>query len=474
MAKKKFNEEMSLFAKEQINKNPSNINISSIAESIRAEFKDTPSERNLRKHISRLVDSVADSIDNSVLNVSLDHYVQKFKAGQASNVNRTVEGDDEQIEYKGVEVVTNRDQAIKYFNIDTKKFEIVKAIFGQSSVTMKLKDWEIKTLDGKSKILYNQKPITIMNHSCKIFIRPRQKSKEEALVDVLAYVKKNSGKKYSYKKSDSNSNKAVWAASDFHLGLSNGVYNVDMFINRLTQMAFHINKYKASENHILFGGDLLENGTSTYMHTSQSSETDYELSGLRGGRVFWTLVNKYLFSKIANLSAVCIVHGNHDRTSISKKDATPNSSISEMFYWFCKDNLECEVKYDYFVQEHTVDNVSYLLTHGDTGMSKNTDRMVREYGNPNADYYVLVTGHLHSRKSKVSVVVKSVVFKDIIEVVESSANARSIQLPSFCGRNEFAKKGGWSSFPGFYRLNRFLSPSGNSLKVVEVNDIPLE
>ena len=457
MANKKFTSEMEKFARQALSKNQSEISISSIAKEIEAKYPDPPTTRNLRKNISKLITAMAEEGD-ALSNVPLDFYVEKYKIEHPSNTTKTLDDDQERIEYKGVEIIANKKQAISYFEIDTKKFEISKAVFKQWTVTMKLKDWEIKTLDAKSKILYKQKPITIANHGCSITIVPKKDAKEkEKWAAVYKELQKSRTRVGKLPQSKSAKGKPIVAAmADFHIGANwvsrihkNGDFNFDILLRRMDEAVAKINAQGSKEVHLAILGDMIE-FFGSMMHYTQIFDVDIALSGTNGMRICYEVFRDHVLSKIVNLKSVYIVSGNHDRMDADAKKDSPLGSAAEMFYYQVLDNFKnLNVEYDHFMLVKEVDGIEYILTHGHKGNPALLQNLINDYSENPSLYTVLLTGHYHHRKQKATQRSTVVKYKDKYTTVTDTLKNRSVQVSSFITGGIFSQKIGKSSTAGF-------------------------
>ena len=447
-----------------------------IGKIIEDEFgKDQISFETARKWVSK--------IKKCKVNVPQDHYIEKIslkdliskkRSQMKQNVDQSFkENGEAEITYNGSQVITSIDQAIDHFGIDTEKY-VVWGRFGQSAVTMKLMKHEIKSLNEKDRVLYSQKPIQIINYNCKIFLSPKKKSLDDKISKLMSWVKKNGNKSRPKRRVSKKgaSDKYIWGMADFHLGLDNENFSASVLIHRLRQCADLINDCGGKENHLVLAGDFWESVAVPFMHTGQSVEIDRKYVGTRGARAAWKIFDEFLFSKVDALTSIQIVAGNHDRTSHNSKDATPYNSMAEIFYWFCKDNCAkgVDVRYDYSVLEFTVDDISYIVTHGDKRMVNNSAQFISDYGNKLADYTCVLTGHYHHRKTKKTIIKHAMVYENVVTVVEKSANHRVIQLPALAGEGQFSKELGVSSTPGIIGIKRPKKEINN----VMVIDVPIE
>jgi predicted phosphodiesterase len=333
--------------------------------------------------------------------------------------------------------ITTKEQAIKYSGADMKVWDVERWLCNTWGVT-----------NGKGEYF--------TNFQVKLWFVKKKKKVEEYYNELHDYIKNNT-KPVKFKPDTSTSRTpAIWAMSDMHLGLNNEGNGVDAFCSRLNIIAGVINKSARKENHILIGGDLLESGASGYMHTTQIYESIASLTGVSGIRSFYVLFKKHFLDLLeVPVTSILVVAGNHDRSSKDSKDASPFGSMAEVFYHFLCDNLEgVEVLYGFDVLQKTIDGVDYILTHGDNAAAKNVPIMIQDYGDPNADYHVLITAHYHSRKTEKTMKIKSVIYEKRITVQEENLNFRKIQLAPLCLANGYAKKLGKSSGCGFTQVER--------------------
>lgn len=409
--------------------------------------------------------------------VSLEELIEAEKARQSGTTEKTFDkqkGTGE-IVYKGMSQITSEEEAIDFFEIDTEKYSIARIKLGSSSVTMKLKDWEIKKLNEKDRVLYKQTPITIVNYNSKVELVPRSKTAEELYQDMIDYIAIYSDP-YTPEEVQSAENKqhaGVYGLADFHLGLTTDRFNVDILCDRLAQAAQHINRENHKENHIIINGDLLE--AMAIMHDSQVFELDMEYVGTTGIRACFDIFNKFLFGRVTNLKGIYITAGNHDRTEGDKRRSNRFSSGAETFYHFCTDNIRgVGIRYHYTVLNVLIDGIGYLISHGDKKLVNDTSKFIQDYGfGDRADYHVVVTAHLHTRKTHKTMIKRPVIYEELLVVTQDTLNYRWIQLPSIVSSNEYATENGWSNGAGFVKMERAMTATGAWINNIKTTDIPL-
>lgn len=298
------------------------------------------------------------------------------------------------------------------------------------------------------------------NFQVKVWFKKRVPSSDEFYEALTKYIRKHT-KPVVFKPKKKAGGlidvDGIWAMSDFHLGLVNENNSVEALCNRLNIIADFINRSGRMRNHIFLGGDLLESGAGTLMHTSQIFEIIPELTGVSGIRAFYELFKKHFLQRLeVPLSSVFIVAGNHDRTAKNSSDQSPFGSMAEVLYHFLNDNLpdEIDVRYDFDQLQTTIQGIDYILTHGDNKSAQNLAMMIQDHGDPLADYHVLIKAHYHSRKTERWMKRKSANYEKVITVQEENLNFRAVQLPPLCLANGYAKRLGKSSGCGFYHIER--------------------
>ena len=430
--------------------------------------------RRSRQAARELVESLSNvPIDHYIEKISLSEMIERKKAEINNSTERTENEGSIGITFKGSTPITNRQEFIDFYEIDESLYSIKQLVFKSWTTSMKLKSWEIKQLNDKDAVLYHQKPIQLVNYGCNGIIVDKVKTKEEELNDILKYIDEYKSP-YSVIKGEG-SGDGVYFSGDYHLGLITESYSVEVFIDRLEQMASEINADNKERVHLGIVGDLIEAGS--IMHFTQVWELDSAFTGVAGARAVYEILKKHLFDKIKNLSSIYLVAGNHGRLTPNKKETDPNANVSQLVYYFLKDNMppEVVVEYNRAVLSFKVDGIGYILTHGDLILSKKHINLILDYGfsKEQVCYHVMIQGHLHSRKETRAASKKLVTYNDRQIIVDDNQNYRAIQLTSLCDSNMYARDMGMSGSAGFLKIERGRSVDGRLINNVRTLDIPL-
>ena len=122
------------------------------------------------------------------------HYFGKMRRGEVSkppgnNSKYTVEskGDTKTIDYRGSEPVTNEEDAIKLFQIDTDKWEIEKMVHSVSEVSARVREqdlvWKDGIMSGYAK--RSNEWTTNKNYQCKVWLVKRKDERIEIVEERL-------------------------------------------------------------------------------------------------------------------------------------------------------------------------------------------------------------------------------------------------------------------------------------------------
>jgi calcineurin-like phosphoesterase family protein len=145
--------------------------------------------------------------------------------------------------------------------------------------------------------------------------------------------------------------------------------------------------------------------------------------------------------KIHNLSAITVISGNHDRTSV-KTELDPKGGVAQLLaFMLDQSSKEIDVVWDPILVSKEIDGMQYVLTHNHLGVSKNDmSKLFWEYGSQ-GKYNLLIGGHWHSRRGKRE-------YRKVDEVYWDQANYRAISVaPLFTG-NFYSESSGWTSSSG--------------------------
>ena len=194
-------------------------------------------------------------------------------------------------------------------------------------------------------------------------------------------------------------NTGVVQVGDLHLGaFIKGLrltpeYSVKILVNRFRQIAEKVNACNFKKVHVHILGDLVES-FSGLNHLDSFKGLSSNLHGAELIKFTTKVIHKHFLSLINNLKTVKIVGGNHDRFS-NNKAIDNQGGVADVVAWGLH-LIGYDVEFDSLVINHIVDGVSYILLHGDKGISKRkAEKIILDYG-VQALYNVIAEAHLHS------------------------------------------------------------------------------
>jgi hypothetical protein len=242
--------------------------------------------------------------------------------------------------------------------------------------------------------------------------------------------------KYERKSSWASRNKVgVVNVADLHLGAyidglrNTPSYSITILIDRLHAIADIINGHDFSEVHVHVLGDLIE----SFSGLNHKNVWKGLAKGMHGAELikFTTKVlHEHFFSLINNLSKIKIIGGNHDRFS-HDNTIDNEGGVADVITW-ALDLIGYDVEFDSLVLNNVVDGVSYVLLHGDKGISKRKAKeIIFDYGKQGV-YNVILEAHLHS-----------------LIVKEDSHNCVRMHVRSLFTGNAYSEELGFTSTAGF-------------------------
>lgn len=240
----------------------------------------------------------------------------------------------------------------------------------------------------------------------------------------------------------------VVSIADLHIGalvrnlINTPDYDLGIVKERLADVAREVNLMSNQGEHpvhIAILGDILESFTGRSKPTLWK---EIEVWGAEAVIVAVEVLTQFL-NEINGLAGVYMVAGNHDRMT-DKNEDDPEREIARLISHFVFDKLPKDIKTEYhrFLISKEIGGIQYIFTHGDSRfINKNTlGQILFEYGDRKF-YNVLVTGHLHSRKTKKGAQ------SDFMEL--DSQGFRHHTVPSIFTGNYYSESNGWTSEPGF-------------------------
>lgn len=235
----------------------------------------------------------------------------------------------------------------------------------------------------------------------------------------------------------------VVAIADLHIGaeaknlMITPDFNYSVLVDRLNIIAEKINSINAAKVSIMFLGDIIESITGlNHISTWQSIE-----SGAYGATVFKNAVEIIIrfLNKINNVHNVYGIGGNHDRLTPDKK-MDPYNSVAEMIFYTLKkiyEKSKIKIKYHHTLQSINIDNINYIITHGDKNIFKKKNLgsdSVLSFGQPGM-FNIVLTAHLHSR-----------------DIIADHSLYRWIQVPAVFSGNFYSESNNFIALPGFITI----------------------
>ena len=324
------------------------------------------------------------------------------------------------LSYKGEKSITSLQEAIDFFDINTKKYNVAKYT---------VNSWDVAGKNGKRT-----------NYQVKVFLEPK-----EVQID-FENVKKKLDKeisKFKIKKTPGIGT-AVITIADLHIGAkTKGLkltddYSYKIVIERLGEIASKVNSLNKKEVHLIMLGDFIESFTGMN-HPNSWKGLEYEAYGAEVIINAYKIINAFIKS-INNLSSINMVAGNHDRVTNSSKEDSFGDAAKLLHFMLEKDS-SIPVDFDPIMLSKKIDGINYLMTHNHLGLGKrDIGKICFDYGDQSR-YNVLLGGHWHSR------VTKKYYSKE--SIVADEANYRAISVPSIFSGNFYSESNGWSSTSGY-------------------------
>lgn len=370
---------------------------------------------------------VADILQKYTAEVSLPNTTDE-------TIERKESNDTQEINYKGQKQITSLEEAISFFEIDLKEWEV--------------SDWSCKSWDTSMKIdeliegKIVTKPIKKTNYLVSVKLKKRKEVDYTAIFQyadnwiIPKNIDKTKGEEVG-----------VLTISDLHAGLyinpgENGIvkmptYNLQKLTQFLTEISHIVNSQRYKKLYLFCLGDLVESVTGY-----NKIETLKELErGEWGGNIIiktYEIILKFI-SSLNNLQEVYIVSGNHDRFTPDKAMDKDGGAAQIIAYFL---NKTVPTKWHPIVLNPVIDNISYILFHGHLKLGdRDLGKIVLEYGKQNL-YNVILQGHLHHRRST-----KLLRENNMIQI--DTTKYRAITVPAITTGNRWAEEMGYGAPPGF-------------------------
>lgn len=326
--------------------------------------------------------------------------------------------------YKGERPITSLAEAVDFFNIDLKKFEVTGYTCNA---------WDVTSKQGKKT-----------NYQVKLALKPRAEE-----IDYKQIKKQLDSAISSINiKSAPGANHGVLCLADLHIGADiqklakTQDFNYKTVIKYLRAIADKVNSKRYENVSVIFLGDFIESFTGLNHINSWKSMG----KGLYGHHVVilaYEIIRDFLAS-VNNLTNVYMVAGNHDRSTSDAKHDNEGDVAGLLSYMVKQSyqNSTVNVEFSSIILNRMIDGIFYVMTHNHHGVSKgDIGKVFFEYGKQDV-YNILLGGHWHSRKSKK-------VFHTLNETYLDQANYRAVDIaPLFTG-NFYSESNGWTSNAGF-------------------------
>lgn len=344
------------------------------------------------------------------------------------------------IRYLGGKPITSKEQAIEFFEIDTKKYEVVGFQCKSWTTTMKIKK-ELE--DGKTV----EEPVQAINYGVTLVLK---KKPTELKIDYKVKPRKI--------KTVNGKLNCIVPLADFHIGayvgelLKTKDFNFNVICSYLNEIAESINKDGYANVHLMMLGDFIESFTGLN-HINTWKGLHKGSYGMGAVILAHEVLSEHLFSKINNLKTVDFVSGNHDRITSNNNEDVQGEVGKMLHYLFKKDFKDIESEYSDLLIRREIDGIGYLGTHGHLGLSKkDTGKIVQDYGFQNAKYHVVVQGHTHAREVKKHFKKIIAKYEDVSVVQHDSLDYRRIVVPPLFTGNFYSESLGFTSTAGFTKI----------------------
>lgn len=386
-------------------------------------------------------------LQNSDISISIDQlrecYFRKiikqdqkepFVKGEGS---QTIEenGNERSLEYKGEKRITSLEEAIAYFEVDLTKWEV--------------RDWKCKSWDTTMKLESISEagkkisiPITKTNYLVNVNLKKIEKEidyvKIKAQIDewiIPSKIIQDKGKGIG-----------VLTIADLHAGLkiskaSNLVntpeFNIEILKGYLGEISERVNNLRYEELHVVILGDLVESVTG-YNKIETLKEMEHGLTGGNLIIVAYEIIQKFVLS-LKNVKKVYMISGNHDRLTPLKEMDKEGGAAQLVAYMLGK---TVETEWHSLIMNVVIDNISYILTHGDHNLCKgDLGKIFFEYGLQHL-YNVMLSGHWHIRKS-------TQIFQQKNTIMVDTRKYRAITVAPITTGNRWTEEGGMSCTSGF-------------------------
>jgi hypothetical protein len=372
--------------------------------------------------------------------------------GLQDNIVETVENKEvKTVRAKTQKSITSLQDALTYFEVDTDLWEVV---------TWKCKSWDTsmkvdEIVDGK----VITKPVKRTNYLVTINLKKKcedvnYNKVKEVLSEFIIHKRPKTIK---------GNRTGVLTLADIHTGLDTKKlteftqeFNLKKLLQYLDEASYIINSFKYDSVYLNILGDIVESVTG-YNKIETLKEME---QGMQGGNIIiaaYEILHKFALS-INNLKEINMISGNHDRLTPDKAMDKDGGAAQLVAYML---NSSVTTNWHPFILKRVIDDVCYLLTHGDHKFVKqDIGKVIFEYGDQKL-YNVLLSGHWHTRKS-------TKIFQEKNTIMVDTNKYRAITVAPIVTGNRWTEENGWSSSPGIT-----ITEAAKDKKNINVYDIAL-
>ena len=236
--------------------------------------------------------------------------------------------------------------------------------------------------------------------------------------------------------------------TDIHIGslvedlVKTPDFNTEVVKTKLLKAAKYINEMQFDSVHVMCLGDVIESYTGLN-HKNTWKGLEIGAHGPEVVKLATKILHEFFFSQIDNLAKINMIAGNHCRTTQSSEEEV-QGGVSNLVAWGLE-LMGYNVLFDPLCLTVEVDDIAYILLHGDKGISKRpTKEIIWDRGIQHKFNFV-AEGHLHSRIQKLTAnaIDKFQVIKD------DSVDCRRQIMPSIFTGNSYSDDNNWFSQSGF-------------------------
>lgn len=394
----------------------------SLTDIIKRYVADWPEESN--RKLASLILEQEDTIE--VKHRTLRRKISEYKSAVTNpehrmhhQVTRTNAKGKQELSYQGSKSISSLEEALEFFEVNTDEWEV--------------QSWTANSWDTG----------TGTNYQVKLKLSPRQ-NLYGTTTDVLMESYRKSIQSFQ-PRTVKGSGTGVLVLADFHIGAKvKGLkltddFSYEVVVSRLDQAARQMNRLQYESVEIILLGDFIESFTGLN-HPNSWQELEYGGYGSNVVILAYKIIRDFL-DKVHNLSAVSVVSGNHDRTSI-KTDLDPKGGVAQLLSFMLQEsNAMLSVEWNALLLSKEIDGIQYIMTHNHHGVAKNDMAKVFWEHGAQGKYNLLLGGHWHSRRSR-----KAYRTEDSIHWDQANYRALAV-APLFTG-NFYSESNGWSSTSG--------------------------